>query len=106
VRLFVYGTLLDPGCVERVTGRRFPGRVGMLHGWSRTTGGHGYPVIHPVAGGRVNGLVLDGIDDRALRSLDAYEDEGRLYVRKTVYVSIDGCSTACDTYVAPATRVP
>jgi gamma-glutamylcyclotransferase (GGCT)/AIG2-like uncharacterized protein YtfP len=106
VRVFVYGTLLDQGCVERVTGRGFSSRAGTLHGWIRTTGDHGYPVIHPVAGGRVKGLVLDGIDDQALRSLDAYEDEGRLYVRKTVYVRIDGCSTACDTYVAAATRVP
>ena len=105
MRLFVYGTLLDPSCVQRVTGRRFSSRAGTLHGWIRTTGGHGYPVIHPVAGGRVTGLVLDGIDGQALRSIDAYEEEGRLYLRKTVYVTIDGYSTACDTYVAPTPRV-
>jgi gamma-glutamylcyclotransferase (GGCT)/AIG2-like uncharacterized protein YtfP len=104
VRLFVYGTLIDPVCVERVTGRRFPSRAATLHGWARTTGQHGYPVIRPAADDAVEGLVLDGIDGDALRALDAYEDEGRLYVRRPVRVRVDGRSTACQTYVAPAPR--
>jgi len=105
VRLFVYGTLMDPSCVERITGRRFPTRPATLHGWTRTIGRHGYPVIDPALGGWVEGRLLDDIDDDALRALDAYEDEGRLYRRQAVHVSVDGCSIACQAYVSPASQV-
>lgn len=106
MRVFVYGTLLDPACVERVTGRRYPSRLATLHGWARTIGEHGYPEIRPAADGEVEGLILDDIDDDALRALDAYEDEGRLYRRLSVSVSVDGHPTTCDAYVSPTSRVP
>jgi gamma-glutamylcyclotransferase (GGCT)/AIG2-like uncharacterized protein YtfP len=105
VRLFVYGTLMDPRCVERVAGRRFPTRPATLHGWTRSIGRHGYPVIDPARGARVEGLLLDDVDDGALRALDAYEDEGRLYRRQAVYVSVDGCPIACQAYVSPVSQV-
>jgi len=106
VRLFVYGTLLDPVCVERVTGRRFRSRPATLHGWARTIGEHGYPEIRPARDAEVEGLILDEIDDDALRALDAYEDEGRLYCRLPVSVSLAGRPTTCDAYVSPTPRVP
>ena len=106
MRLFVYGTLLDPACVERVTGRRFRGRVATLHGWTRRIGEHGYPEIHPAEGCMVEGLVLEDIDDDALRALDRYEDEGRLYRRVPVSVSVDERPTPCEAYVVPTPRVP
>jgi gamma-glutamylcyclotransferase (GGCT)/AIG2-like uncharacterized protein YtfP len=105
VRLFVYGTLMDPRCVRRVTGCQFRARPATLHGWARTVGRHGYPVINPAPGARVEGLLLDDVDDDAMRALDAYEDEGRLYRRQAVSVSVDGCPTACQAYVSPASRV-
>ena len=105
MRLFVYGTLMDPRCVEGVTGRRFPARPATLYGWSRTICRHGYPVIDPALGGRVEGLLLDDIDDDALRALDAYEAEGRLYRRQAVHVSVDGRPIACQAYVSPASQV-
>jgi gamma-glutamylcyclotransferase (GGCT)/AIG2-like uncharacterized protein YtfP len=105
MRLFVYGTLTDPACVERVTGRRFQGRPATLHGWARRIGQHGYPEIHPVAGAEVEGLILDEIDDAGLRALDAYEDEGRLYRRLPVSVAVEGGPIACDVYVSPASRL-
>jgi len=105
VRLFVYGTLMDPGCVERVAGRHFPARPATLHGWTRSIGPHGYPVIDPARSARVEGLLLDDVDDDALRALDAYEDEGRLYRRQTVLVRVDGCPIACQAYVSPAPQL-
>ena len=99
MRLFVYGTLTEPACVERVTGRRFAGRPATLRGWRRTIGTHGYPVIHPSADGMVEGVVLDGLDDEALGALDAYEDEGRLYLRREVTVLAAGESIPCHAYV-------
>src|SRR5262249_6612912 len=99
VRLFVYGTLTEPACVERVTGRRFASRPALLHGWARTIGTHGYPLIHPSPDDVVEGVVLDGVDAAALRALDAYEDEGRLPLRREVDVMVDGQSIPCQVYV-------
>jgi gamma-glutamylcyclotransferase (GGCT)/AIG2-like uncharacterized protein YtfP len=99
VHLFVYGTLTEPACVERVTGRRFASRAATLHGWIRTMGADGYPVIHPSPGAVVDGKVLDGLDADALRALDAYEDEGRLYLRREVTVVAGGQSIPCQVYV-------
>jgi gamma-glutamylcyclotransferase (GGCT)/AIG2-like uncharacterized protein YtfP len=99
VRLFVYGTLMEPARVERVTGRRFAGRPATLHGWTRTIASHGYPVIHPSPDDMVDGIVLDGLDTAALRALDAYEDEGRLYLRRQVTVLVGAESIPCETYV-------
>jgi gamma-glutamylcyclotransferase (GGCT)/AIG2-like uncharacterized protein YtfP len=99
VRLFVYGTLREPACVERVTGRRFAGRPATLPGWTRVVASHGYPVIHPSPDDTVDGIVLDGIDAAALRALDAYEDEGLLYLRRQVTVLVGEEPMACETYV-------
>ena len=90
---------MEPACVERVTGRRFASRAATLRGWTRTIGAHGYPVIHPSPGGAVEGLVLEGLDADALRALDAYEDEGRLYLRRSVTVAVGGQPVSCETYV-------
>jgi gamma-glutamylcyclotransferase (GGCT)/AIG2-like uncharacterized protein YtfP len=99
VCLFAYGTLTEPACVERVTGRRFTSRPATLHGWKRTIGTHGYPVIHPSSDGMVEGVVLDGLDEETLRALDAYEVEGRLYLRREVTVVAAGESIRCQAYV-------
>src|SRR5262245_8348042 len=90
---------MDPRCVERLTGRRFPNRPASLRGWARTTEDHGYPAIHPCAGSAVEGIVLDDIDGPSLRALDGYEDEGRLYVRRPVRAWVAGRSTPCQVYV-------
>jgi len=98
-RLFVYGTLVDDHRVTAVAGRTFPRRAGMLHGFVRHAPPGGYPYVVPAAGGTVAGFVLDDLDAAALAAFDAYEDEGRLYDRRTVAVSVDGTSVECDVYV-------
>ena len=90
---------MEPARVERVTGTRFAGRPATLHGWTRTIASHGYPVIHPSPDGTVDGVVLDGLDTAALRALDAYEDEGRLYLRRQVTVLVGEEPVPCETYV-------
>jgi Gamma-glutamyl cyclotransferase, AIG2-like len=49
--------------------------------------------------------LLDDVDADALRALDAYEDEGRLYRRLAVSVSVDGRPTGCHAYVSPTSPV-
>jgi Gamma-glutamyl cyclotransferase, AIG2-like len=95
---------MEAACVERVTGRRFAGRAATLHGWMRTIASHGYPVIHPSPDDRVDGIVLDGLDTAALRALDAYEDEGRLYLRRQVTVLVGDEPIPCETYVGHSSR--
>ena len=99
-RLFVYGTLIDEERLRTLTGRRFPRHVARLAGWKRITTRAGYPGIVPAAGAHVDGLVIDGLDATALAALDAYEDEGRLYLRHPVAVTSGGRRLACEAYVA------
>jgi hypothetical protein len=49
-------------------------------------------------------MLVEDIDAASLRALDAYEDEGRLYVRCPVDVLAQGKRVPCETYVGH--RVP
>lgn len=99
VRLFVYGTLMSEAQLHALTGRYFPRRPATLDGFARIAPQHGYPYVVPRPGSRVEGILLDGIDPASLRTLDRYEDEGRLYVRTPVDATVDGTRIACDVYV-------
>lgn len=101
-RLFVYGTLREPDCQRAVTGRTFSARPATLRGFRREAPLGSYPYLVPDDAGVVDGLVLEGIDAAALRALDRYEDEGRLYVRRAVPITLDGVELACDVYVGAA----
>lgn len=101
-RLFVYGTLRDPACQRTVTGRTFAARPATLCGFRRVEPPGGYPYLVADPRGVVEGLVLEGVDAEALRRLDHYEDEGRLYRRCAVTVAANGTEVACDAYVGAA----
>ena len=98
--LFVYGTLTDEERLEQLTGRRFPRRCATLEGFARVVAAHGYPTIVPQAGGRVEGVLVEGVDAASLAALDAYEDAGRLYARRSTEVLVDGERVPCDVYVS------
>lgn len=102
--LFVYGTLTDDTQVQSLTGRRFPRRPATLEGFARILPARGYAYIVPDPGGSVEGFILEEIDAASLRALDAYEDEGRLYLRRPVIVSVDGRRVACEAYVRDPRR--
>jgi gamma-glutamylcyclotransferase (GGCT)/AIG2-like uncharacterized protein YtfP len=99
VRLFVYGTLTSEAHLYSLTGRRFPRQSALLEGFERILPNQGYPYIVPKSGGQVAGFLLEDVDAASLRTLDAYEDEGRLYTRSGVEVTAGGERTACETYV-------
>ncbi len=106
VRLFVYGTLMDAECLRAVAGRVFPSRPARLEGFARFAPAGGYPYVVPGSDAAVDGLLLDDVDAEALRRLDRYEDEGRLYVRRTVEVVVGGARLACEVYVGNPARHP
>lgn len=99
MRLFVYGTLKNPELVRSLTGRTFPSRPARLPGWvlvPAERSASGYPEVEPRPGSWVEGLLLEGLDESALRALDAYE-EG--YVRRRVQVQLDHGPVEAELYV-------
>ena len=100
VPLFVYGTLLDEARLRSIVGRLFASVPARLDGFRREPGAAGYPTVVPCPGESVTGLLLHDVDPDALRALDAYEDEGRLYARQPATVHVDGRAVACQLYVA------
>ena len=104
VSLFVYGTLMDDGRVQAIAGRRLPRRPAVLEGFERVEPAGSYPYVVPRDGAKVDGVLLDEVDDTALARLDAYEDEGGLYVRREVVAVADGRRVACHVYVGNGIR--
>ena len=99
VDLFVYGTLLDERILCSITGRRFPRCEAELFGFERLVVHNDYPYIIPNPGAQVQGILLLGIDLPTLAALDRYEEEGHLYHRRQVEVTVAGRRVTCDTYV-------
>jgi gamma-glutamylcyclotransferase (GGCT)/AIG2-like uncharacterized protein YtfP len=102
VDLFVYGTLMNESVLCSLTGRSFPRCEAELSGFERFTPNHGYPYIVPNPKARVHGILLTGIDQAALAALDRYEEEGHLYHRCRVEVTMSGRRVPCETYVGDA----
>lgn len=96
----MYGTLLDDTVVQQVTGRPFPKRAARLSGYRKFTPDGGYPYIVENEGAAVDGALLCGLDDVALQALDRYEDEGHLYRRIAVTITVDARPQRAFTYVA------
>lgn len=99
VALFVYGTLLDDGLVELLTGRRFARAPAVLHGYRKEMLPAGYPRIVADPAGRVQGSLLLDVDAQALAALDRYEQEGVLYRRAPVTVESCGRRLPAVAYV-------
>lgn len=100
--LFVYGTLVEEELVFELTGRRFARLPATLHGYRREMVQGGFPRVLPDPAAQVEGFLLCDIDPASLRVLDLYEDEGRLYRRISVSVSVPGGERAAAVYAAPA----
>jgi gamma-glutamylaminecyclotransferase len=86
--VFVYGTLMDDALVAELTGRRFCKAAATLTGYRKEMPSNDYPYVVPDADARVDGFLLYDVDADALRRIDHYEDEGELYRRTEVVVSV------------------
>ena len=102
VNLFVYGTLMDDTLVAALIGRGFRKEAAVLSGYRKMTPAGGYPYITPDASGVVEGFLLRDVDAEALRVFDGYEDEGRLYRRTEVIVSVGGREERAMVYAGVA----
>jgi len=100
VSLFIYGTLRDTALLRRLSGRDFASATAVLAGYRRHEPAGSYPYITPDPTAEVDGTILRNVDANALRAFDAYEDEGRLYRRVVVWVTVAGQREPAHTYVA------
>jgi gamma-glutamylcyclotransferase (GGCT)/AIG2-like uncharacterized protein YtfP len=108
-RLFAYGTLIDPRCLDEVLGHRHSGERlrAQLRGYQRKADeGYPYPFIVAADSGVVDGVLLLDLTPYDLQALDRYEEvaEG-VYRRELVEVEAWSCGpgTFCVqayTYVA------
>nr|WP_294554244.1 gamma-glutamylcyclotransferase family protein [uncultured Rhodopila sp.] len=98
VRLFLYGTLLDPALLRRFAGRAVPLTAATLHGWRRVSlqGTH-YPTVRR-ARGTVSGAVAT-VDRAALTRLSAYE--GPRYRLTPIVVRTARGEQAASAWIAP-----
>lgn len=83
-KLFVYGTLLEPACRERLLGHPVPIRPARLDGYRVARTRHFYIVAAP--GARIDGLLLLDLSTDDFAILDRYEEVPRLYTRESIEV--------------------
>jgi hypothetical protein len=105
MRVFLYGSLMDPAVFARVAGTAAPlaaARPGLLAGWRRVAlRGTPYPTLIAAPAEAVDGLVLD-LPAALLPALHAYE--GALYRFLRVRVLCDGVTLAARAWIARPDR--
>ncbi|MBN1821227.1 MAG: gamma-glutamylcyclotransferase [Prolixibacteraceae bacterium] len=75
VNLFVYGTLMFPEIVKRLTGKSFISEPAVLKGFRRySVKGCDYPAIVKEAGFEINGLLLLQVEDKSLQIITDFEE--------------------------------
>ena len=99
IDLFVYGTLVNDAYVKIIAGKAFTKEKAVLPSFRKVTPAGGFPYIKPLPGVFVNGFVLRGVDEEALKKFDAYEDEGSLYHRVAVQFWVGDKNINGQTYV-------
>lgn len=79
-RFFFYGTLLDPDVVAFVLGRRLPPAAftpALLPRHKRRRAeGKSYPIVVRAPSGHVAGAIVDGLSEKDVARLAAYEGPG------------------------------
>ena len=85
--LFVYGSLLFPDLVTALTGNHFHSFPAILEGYRRCrVKDCDYPAIIETPGAKVNGLLIENIDDKSMQLLSFFE--GDEYAKQQVKVSL------------------
>jgi gamma-glutamylcyclotransferase (GGCT)/AIG2-like uncharacterized protein YtfP len=109
--LFVYGSLVDPRCLDEVLGHRFAGERlrARLDGFERVlTDRYAYPFLVVQPAHSVDGILVMDLSPAQFDVLDQYEDVGAgVYERIAVEVEAWSCGPqpiylAAQTYVAGA----
>jgi gamma-glutamylcyclotransferase (GGCT)/AIG2-like uncharacterized protein YtfP len=93
--LFVYGTLVDPRCLDEVLGHAHQGErlAARLSGYQRVaTAAYPYPFLVSESAACVDGVLVMDLSPRDMQTLDRYEEvEMGTYTRRLVEVEAWGC---------------
>lgn len=109
--LFVYGSLVDPRCLDKVLGHGFAGERlrARLEGFERVmTERYAYPFLVSEPTQSVDGILIMDVTPAELAALDRYEDvDTGVYERIAVEVEAWSCGPrpirlTAHTYVAGA----
>jgi gamma-glutamylcyclotransferase (GGCT)/AIG2-like uncharacterized protein YtfP len=107
--LFVYGSLVQPTCLDEVLGHRHLGErlAARVANFRRvTTPSYAYPYLVAEPGASVDGVLLMDLSAYDLQVLDRYEEvESGVYRRELVEVEAWGCGARpiyvqADVYIA------
>ena len=107
--LFVYGSLVEPRCLDDVLGHRHLGErlEARIAGYRRVTSPrYAYPFVVADTHAHVDGVLLMDLSPYDLQALDRYEEiESGVYRREPVQVEAWGCGSRpiyvqADVYVA------
>jgi len=96
--IFVYGTLLSPAILEKLTRKLLKTSPAVLPGYKRfCVKDVDYPAIIRVDGSKTNGLIIEKADDSTLAVLSFYE--GDEYEIRKVIVLLNGKPEEALTFV-------
>jgi gamma-glutamylcyclotransferase (GGCT)/AIG2-like uncharacterized protein YtfP len=88
MNLFVYGTLLFPEILKKVTGQAFRRSFAVLRGYAEfMVRGETFSGLIPFPDRSMEGVIYHDVDAAAFRRIDAFE--GDLFVRKEVTVETE-----------------
>jgi hypothetical protein len=107
MHFFFYGTLLDPDVRRLVLSpcaRELRCRPATLAGWTRVQASHGcFPVVRRQPGGRVPGLLAEGVDLPGLYRMAHFEGDGYTLGKVPVFApsaaSGDPARLACHVFL-------
>ncbi|CAI8944216.1 gamma-glutamylcyclotransferase family protein [Methylocaldum szegediense] len=100
-KVFAYGTLQLPDVMRAVTGDVFPSKPARLHDYARyCIRGRVYPGLRREPGSFTDGILYENVPPRALRALDAFEDD--FYRRESLTVITSGeVPVDAEVYLVP-----
>lgn len=100
-KIFAYGTLQLPDVMRAVIGDVFPSKPARLHDYARyCIRSRVYPGLRREPGSFTDGILYENVPPRALKALDAFEDD--FYRRETLTVIAQGgIRTDAEVYVVP-----
>lgn len=100
-KVFTYGTLQLPHVMRAVTGDVFPSKPARLHDYARyCIRGRVYPGLRREPGRFTDGILYENVPPRALKALDAFEDD--FYRRESLTViTPEGIAVDAEVYIVP-----
>ena len=97
-QIFVYGTLLYPEIVGKLTGKKLKTHHAILFGFKRfTVVGCDYPAIIETKNSKVEGLLIENVDSKSGQVLSFFE--GVEYEKRKVIVQTKQHKVEASTYI-------